>query len=422
MASTVVGALACQRDSYLKSFATKVISCRVQKPEPAAASAGKKKSKTEQATVPKELYEVELEDTILFPEGGGQPSDTGVLICANGEKKLNVGYIKRDGLKAIHVLEEPLEVGDSVQMTLDWNRRFDHMQQHTGQHLLSAIMDKYELPTLSWSMGDLINYIEVPRKITNDELAKINAEVNLKIVENLPIKVEIPDKDDVKKDKMPDDYDLDKGVLRVIHIGELDSNPCCGTHLSSTGQIQAIALLNQVSGKGSNSRLNFVVGDRIVKYTQFSHSILRELVNNLSCQTEAIVEKVNNISITAKKSQSRELSFVKELAIYKAKELIQELETKDVVYCHRSDVGLEFMNQVFKEMSPLSKGTVVLMTGENKEGGAMVVFGEKVEEIVQGLKKCIGGLKGGGKGKFQGKITTYEKGELESATRYLDSL
>jgi misacylated tRNA(Ala) deacylase len=101
------------------------------------------------------------------------------------------------------------------------------MQQHTGQHLLSAIMDRYEnLETLGWGMGagNDMNYVDLPRKPSEDEMQSIQEKCNDAIQKNIEITVETSN--DAKADKLPGDYDKEKGVIRVIKIGDVDSNPC----------------------------------------------------------------------------------------------------------------------------------------------------------------------------------------------------
>ncbi|KAH3676803.1 hypothetical protein OGATHE_001293 [Ogataea polymorpha] len=380
---SIIGALACQKDSYLKSLTTTVIACH------------KKGSK----------YEVELEDTVLFPEGGGQPSDTGKI--SSGSDILEVESVIRAGLKALHLVDKPLETGAPVNLSVDWERRFDHMQQHTGQHLLSAVLDKRNLPTLSWNMGDIINYIEIPRKLTDTEREEVTKEVNSYITQNLPISVEVP----------PDrEVDEVKGVMRIIHIGDLDSNACCGTHLKNSGQIKGIVLLNQIAGKGGNSRLNFIAGDRIFKFAETSHSILRALNSATSVQSEQLVDKVNDLVTATKRLQNRQSTLLKELALLTAADLKTKAEEKKIVFFHRADVGLDFLNQMFKELKD-QPGTFVLLSGEGKDGGAALVFGEDTEQVSKELKETLSGLKGGGKGKFQGKVSVYGKGELEALKR-----
>lgn len=120
---------------------------------------------------------------------------------------------------------KPLSPGDKVRQEIDWKRRWDHMQQHTGQHLLSAVMMKsHGIKTVGWGMGTDggFNYVDLERKPSEDEIQAITMECAEKIRDNLSIKVQTPD--DAKHDKLPGDYDKSDGVVRVISIGELDDN------------------------------------------------------------------------------------------------------------------------------------------------------------------------------------------------------
>lgn len=400
---TIVGSLACQRDSYLKSFTSKVIACQKVTPK------GKK------AAPESEIYEIELENTILFPEGGGQPGDKGQLIIGGSEVVANVEDVQRKNLRAVHIADKPIEVGTNVTMNLDWRRRLDHMQQHTGQHLLSAVLDRYDLPTLSWSMGEMINYIELPRKLTPEEIHKVSLEVNDAILTDEPIKVEYPD---------TEIDETEKGVMRIVHIGKLDANPCCGTHLKSTGHIKAIVLLNQFAGKSGASRLNFLCGDRVITYTSGLHELTKKLMTTLSGSLEDLDTKAASIVEQGKKASQKANSLMLELALLKVAEVKKDIqEGKPVTFVYRPDGDLTYINNIYKEVSKeLGSTTVVLITGEVKQTGAIIVDGERTSEIVDQLKKLLKTLKGGGKGKFQGKVSEYGKGELEETLAYLRSL
>ncbi|GMG20260.1 unnamed protein product [Ambrosiozyma monospora] len=487
---TIVGALACQKDSYLKQLITRVVSCTESKPVLVASTSSsgkksKKKSKQQQSSPSepvKPVYEVEFEDTVLFPEGGGQPSDSGTITLVNEEGKtvtdpttIQVNSIQRVGLRAIHMCPEPLPVGQKVLLKVDWKKRFDFMQQHTGQHLLSAILDRFDefdqelvnpieikprngskekvLPTLGWHMGvdTDINYIEIPKRLTQPQLDLLSSTITEFITANLPVSLstlpppcESPAKEDTtcntvnpvdSKDKLlakiPENYDQSQGQIRIIHIGNLDSNACCGTHLSSTAQIKSIILLNQTPGHGTNIKLNFMAGDRVAKFATSSFDILKNLSSVTSCgQTKELPDVVGNMAKELKKLQSRQTNLLKEVAAYVATDLKNQIvvEGKKLIWFHRADVGLEFLNVVFRELNTQLKEagkeeepfTCVLISGEGKEGGAVVIFGEKTNDVATELKSKLTGLKGGGKGKFQGKVTAFGKGELEAVKKYLE--
>lgn len=440
MSPAIVGALACQKNSFLKTLTTNVVSCKEY--VPIVTSKDKQNKNLKKATPEKKetLYAVELEDTILFPEGGGQPHDLG-FFNVSGAGKVPVNQVLRDKLAAVHVTPSPVPVGAEVTMEVDWERRLDIMQQHTGQHLLSAILDTYDLETLSWSMGNPVNYLEIPRRLDDSEIEEITTKINDAIVQNIPIEVHTPDKDghDIDTSHIPDDYDLSQGIIRVVKIGDIDVNPCCGTHLTATGQIQAISILHQTKIRGDNSRLHFVCGSRVSSLLQNYHKILKEVSGlQLSCQIEDVNDKTNELLQNFRKVQSRESNLLKELASMKAAELFSSLEKGecDVVSVYREDSNSEYLTQVQKELSTLintkadsnvslDKFTLILINGDYKSGlGGMVkVTGPKAEQVQADLKTILSNMKGGGRGTtFQGKITKYEKGEVENVLKYFELL
>lgn len=439
--SAIVGALACQKDSFLKTLVTQVVSCKDYVPILTSKDKQNKGKKAPGPDASKKQYAVVLRDTVLFPEGGGQPSDKGHLITKSSHEVL-VEFVVRDKLTAVHVTEEPLEEGAEVKVVVDWNRRLDIMQQHTGQHLISAIFDTYGLETLSWSMGDMINYIELPRKVEDTVLAEVLQKANTYIVENKSISVTTPDSSgkEVDLSNIPDDYDISKGVVRVVKIGDIDANPCCGTHLKSTGQVQAVSFLHQTNIRGGNSRLHFLCGSRVAQQLSNYHRLLKDVLGNqLSCQIEEVVSKVSELNQNYKSLTSRESNLLKELAAIRAREVFEEFKNneRNLATVYREDNSSEYMTLFQKELSTLinaekSAGvslsdshTIALLNGGYKGGmgGLVKIVGPKAEEIQQQLKQLLKNMKGGGKGaSFQGKITKYEKGEVEQVLRYLDSL
>lgn len=438
--STIVGALACQRNSFLKSFETVVVSCKAYEPIMTSKDKQNKGKKKSEPDAPKEeLYALELEDTILFPEGGGQPYDTG-SITLEDESKVDVKQVLRKELTAVHVVPQAIEPGTKVRLGLDWERRLDIMQQHTGQHLISAVFDTYDLETLSWSMGDTISYIELPQRVDDNIVEEVSEKINRIISENLPISVTTPDQHGGTIDisSIPDDYDKSKGVVRVIRIGDIDANACCGTHLQSTLQIQAVSLLHQANIRGGNSRLHFICGSRVAKQLQSYHKLLKEVLGvTLSCGFEEVPSKAAELNANYRKSQSRESSLLKQLANIRAIDIFTKFKNgeRDIATVYREDSAPEYILLFQKELTTLinndkesgvnvnDKYTVVLLNGESGTGGMVKILGPRSEEVQGELKKLLTNLKGGGKGSsFQGKVTKYEKGEVESVLRYLELL
>ncbi|KAG5356908.1 Alanyl-tRNA editing protein [Yarrowia sp. E02] len=404
--------LTCQNEPYLKAFTTRVTGCQeVPKTKKTPAK-----------------YEVELEDTILFPEGGGQPADQGTLTYE--ETAVPVNYVKRDGLIAKHETDSPITVGTSVNVDLDWARRFDHMQQHTGQHLVSAIFDTRKLETLAWNMGEKFCYVELPKRVTREEMDAVQDEVNRVIQQDLKITTTVITNEEEKAaadpsviEKIPDDYDVNNGVIRVVNIGDIDHNPCCGTHLNSTREIGSVALLHTQAMRGTNCRVFFVCGDRVHKYTSEAHRTIKMVNSQLSCLTEDIENKLVALNQNLKDTSNREKMWMAEVATFTAHKAKQDLETKNVVFVYKPEASLEFLNVIAKEIGDLAEGkTAILACGQGAAGGAIMIIGDKLDEVSAKVKDIVVHVKGGGKGRWQGKVTKWDMGAAEALETYAMSI
>lgn len=433
---TVVGGLACQRNSFLfDGFKTTVISCEPAKGKPKDAA----------------KFLVELQDTILFPEGGGQPSDSGSLKLSSTD--IPVLHVSRAGLHAKHHVSQFVDPGTPVEVVVDGTKRLDYMQQHTGQHLLSAILENdYKLDTLSWSMGgvtsakkpvlevnDYFNYIELPRRLIDDEITEVSNKVNGHITINpQPISVVEGDagsRGDVETSKIPEDYDLEKGILRTVHIGNLDANPCCGTHLKSTYQIGPVLISpNQTTARGSNARLYFMCGSRVLKYGMTANKLLAITKSSLSCSESEIPEKIDRQKDVIQKGNKRDQFWIKELAAYKVAEVARSIEKSQKAYVLLDEFGtLEFLLQVYKEFTTTYKDTFpayeLVLCGREKatDSGSMLIVsesGDKIAALATKLGSLLSTLKGGGGkkgGKWQGKIVKFTNPEWKAVKNYFEN-
>lgn len=229
-------------------------------------------------------YHVLLENTVLFPEGGGQPCDYGFI---NDKPVIDV---KRRGAEALHFIESeeaPFQVGVTVDCKVDWDRRHDHMQQHSGQHLLSAVFErKYNINTLSWSLSADVSYIELDPNalISHEQIQNVETICNNAIAAATPVYTQILDPTATENSSieitratkgLPKDH---VGDIRVITIKGIDSNMCCGTHVTNLAQLMCIKLLNIEKTK-NRQFLHFLVGKRVLNRLQ--ESFERECQINL---------------------------------------------------------------------------------------------------------------------------------------------
>src|SRR6218665_2505103 len=215
--------------------------------------------------------DITLDRTIFFPEGGGQPYDVGYL------DETPVVHVRREGDQAVLFVpknksdekNDKLIVGNCTNQVIDWDRRFDHMQQHSAQHLISAIARKVDLETTSWNMGREVSFIEVNApKVENHHIEYIESCAAEEIRKHVETTVELIDPDKVEGlelKKIPDDW---TGPLRIVSVVEFDRNPCCGTHVSNLAELEMIKILGTQKGKNNRTQIYFVAGRRVSSYLQ----------------------------------------------------------------------------------------------------------------------------------------------------------
>ena len=260
LAPVPCGSLACQKDTYLKSLTATVVSCELAPPTADAAKGKKKKGKQAPAAA---VYEVVLSDTVLFPEGGGQPSDTGTVGGAAATRVDNVGGV------AVHSLSAPLEVGAAVRVELDWGRRWDHACQHSAQHLITARAAAMNgSPTLSWSLaadGACSLELGLPFDAAAD-LAPLEADVNEAILADHAVSAEWHSVADVNGNRVPGLRPSSKalpdhvtGPIRVVRMDGVDVNPCCGTHVTSTAHLRGVKFV-RAERKKASTLVSFAAG------------------------------------------------------------------------------------------------------------------------------------------------------------------
>jgi misacylated tRNA(Ala) deacylase len=434
---SIVGALKCQKDSYLQTFETEVVSCTEYSPPEASKQPGK--SKTKKSTDPTKFQHngdsvtsktwlIEMADSVLFPEGGGQPTDHGSVTPLSNDtaESIPITNIQRHGLRCMHFSPTPLEPGTKVKQTVDFTRRWDHMQQHTGQHLLSAVMDGMGLETVGWSMGTAgeMNYVELPRKPSDEEIKTVQQKCNELIRENMAISVETPE--GKGSDSLPDDYDREKGVVRFVKIGDLDYNACCGTHLKQTSHIGLILLHHTTTVRGTNCKLYFTAGDRATKLASESISGLRSIAVSLSSSSAPadVAAGVQRLGDQVSEGRKKEKKMLAEIAGFEGRRIKAALEQQERVFSYRATDGLDFVNLVMIEIKEGVKDkVVVLCSGEAKATGSIVIVGkpELVENLAAKVKEIVSTVKGGGKGeKWQGKVTEWQKGEIEALNKAVE--
>ncbi len=241
-----------------------------------------------------------------------QPSDVGTL------DSHFVSSVRRDGEQAVLFIADecakkddggdvppPFKVGDKPVQKIDWTKRFDHMQQHSGQHLITAIALKlFNLETTSWYLGVDSSFIEMDAKeISEETMEVIEEKVNEKIRERVDVLVTYREPDNLADVRFRMDVPEAQrgGPVRVVEITDVDKNTCCGTHVVNLGDLQAIKLLGTAKGNKGKTQLHFVAGGRVLKYLGLTVKREKSLTALLKCTPENLEPMVDKTQKTVKR-------------------------------------------------------------------------------------------------------------------------
>jgi alanyl-tRNA synthetase len=344
---------------------------------------------------------VVLDDTILFPEGGGQPQDHGFL------NDIEVLDVQKKGGEIRHYVSAPVAPGP-VRVRLDWDRRFDHMQQHTGQHLLSAVaQDRFGWQTTAFHLGPEVCDVELDvRALSPADLEALEEAVAAEIRAAhavLPRRVTIDEFRalPVRTRGLPEGH---AGDVRLVEIEGVDLNTCAGTHLSNTAEIEVVALLSVEPLRGG-TRLFFVAGRRarrrLTRHEERNAALRKSLGAPDAGLVDAAKAKLDQLSETQRALRRAE----EELAVAAAEAALAARAR--VVHAHFEGRDMAFVQTVARRFAEKAGARAALLTA-TREGqhvfalGVGDGFGD-----AQALGREIASLfegKGGGSGRvFQGK-------------------
>jgi alanyl-tRNA synthetase len=274
---------------------------------------------------------VTLDRTAFYPTSGGQPFDTGRL----GSMRVTDVVDEEDG-SITHVVEprtpnpelrtnpEPgtlnLEPGDSVNGAIDWERRFDHMQQHSGQHVLSAAFDKlFGVRTVSFHLGAAVSTIDLAREMSPAEIAAAEAEANRIVWEDRPVAVRFADAEEAARLPLRKES-VRGGTLRLIEVEGFDLSACGGTHVARTGGIGVIAVASWERFKGGQ-RLEFLCGGRALSGYRLLRDAMSASVRLLSALPAELPAAIERLQADARAQKRALTGLQNDLAKYHAEEL-----------------------------------------------------------------------------------------------------
>ncbi|MFJ8064389.1 DHHA1 domain-containing protein [Psychrobacillus sp. NPDC096426] len=363
---------------------------------------------------------VVLSETAFYPTGGGQPHDIGTL---NGIGVTNVEIIDRE---IRHFLADSLPAStEHVEGAIDWKRRFDHMQQHAGQHILSAAFESlFGFQTISFHLGKESATIDLDTAaVTGEQLREVEKLANQIILENRPINTRWVTLEELNQYKLRKATTL-KENIRLVIIPDFDYNACGGTHPKETGQVRLIKILQTEKQKG-HIRVEFVCGERVLTHLHRKQHILLNLKSTLSAPEDKLVDAAK-VLLDNGKAFEKQIADLKDMLIhYEAKELLSKAET--------SVITATFQNRSIQELQKLSKTvvavapeTICILVSDNEHKLQIVaakgdILERSMKELISSVLPCING-KGGGNEKMAqggGEKTLSSEQLIEKALFYI---
>ena len=299
---------------------------------------------------------VVLSNTSFYPTGGGQPHDTGFI---NDLRVIDVEKVE-DEIR--HYIEgDANSLKGEIVGILDWERRFDHMQQHCGQHILTAaFVELFDLATTSFHLGSELVTIDLnTENVSEEQLDKAEKRANEIILENRPIETKWVTKEELSNYQLRKDVSVDEDI-RLVIIPDYDYNGCGGTHPTSTGQVSAIKIMGTEKMK-KNIRISFVCGNRVLKQLAMRKNVLSDVARQLSVPEEQSAHALRTVIADVKAMEKALEEAQSSLFEYEAKELALKSE--------EGIIAASFYNRTVQNLQKLGRAIIA----QNSESVAFLV-------------------------------------------------
>ena len=357
------------KDPYISEFDAQVVSCRK------TAAAGKN------------TYEVILDETAFYPEGGGQDGDRGRIDSANV-----FDTQERNG-QIIHFTDQPLEEGSRVRGSIDWENRFDLMQNHSGEHIVSGLVhETYGLDNVGFHMGRDVLTIDLSGVLTMEQLRGIEKKANQTVWKNEEIITRVYPESEAASLTFRSKKEL-HGLVRIVTIPGADVCACCGTHVRRTGEIGVIRLLSVEHFRGG-VRVTMVCGKRAYRYLADADDQNRSISVALSAPPEHTAAAVERM-----KKERETLAFEKtalERRLFKT--VADRFPEGEDCYLIEPGLSADAVRRLAVEIMEKTNARVFVFSGDDTEG-YRYAGGQIAGDVRDFVKEMNGQLNGRGGGK-----------------------
>lgn len=378
-------------DAYQREFEAEVVSCE------------------EREEKERKVYEVILNQTLFFPEEGGQSPDKGTI---EGVMVLDV-QIKKDVI--VHTVERPLEAGAKVHGMIDWQHRFYNMQQHSGEHIFSGLVhSKFGFNNVGFHLSDNIVTMDFDGVMMAEEVADIEYRANEVIVGNLPVEVTFPAKEELAELNYRSKIEIE-GQVRIVTIPGVDVCACCAPHVKHTGEIGMLKVMSLSNYKGG-VRISILCGFRALLAFRQKAEIVSAISGSLSANQELLPDLVEKMKKSNQDLKYRLAGAKQKLMEQKLAEIPKEQEH---VVLFETDIETTVMRNVVNELTAVHSGICGIFVGTEEEGYNFIIGSSTRDcrELASLLREKAGARGGGSAAMIQGSVKAKEQellGLLES--------
>lgn len=365
-------------DCHMGSFTAKVVSC----------------------TQAQKGFEVVLDATAFYPEGGGQACDLGML------GRARVLDVRERGEEVVHLCDQALAVGETVEGSIDWDRRFDLMQQHTGEHILSGLINqKYGYHNVGFHVGKEAVEIDFDGPIPAEELAELEAKANAAVWQNLPLKCWYPAPEELPNVKYRSKRELPWPV-RIVQVPGFDSCACCGVHVATTGEVGIIKILTAVKFH-QGVRLEMLCGRRAYEYLCRVYDQNRQVSQLFSAKVLQTADAARKINEQLNQEKFRASVLEKRVFVGIAK----AYAGKGNVVHFEEGLASSGVRELADAIAECCGGIAAVFSGSDEAGYSMCLIGKNldVKPLGTALTKALDGRGGGKPGSFQGSVKASRK-------------
>lgn len=352
------------------------------------------------------VYTVVLNQTLFFPEEGGQTPDKGTI---DGIEVVDVQI--KDGV-VYHMVKGSLQVGNKVCGKIDWTHRFNNMQQHSGEHIFSGLVNRhFGYDNVGFHLSDQTVTMDFNGVLTDDDVSMIETEVNKVIVKNVPIVATFPSIEELENMTYRSKKEINE-QLRIVTIEGVDVCACCAPHVRTTGEIGMLKVVGRQNYKGG-VRISILCGFRALQDYRNKSAIVTELVSSLSEKPEnvvAAVEKLKEANYSLKSEINKKTA---ELMEYKMSSLSGDSEN---VLIFESELDDNATRNTVNSLMEQYPGVCAVFVGSD-ESGYRFIMGSKnknCREVLAKMKESLTIRGGGTEVMVQGMVTGSEAEIRES--------